>query len=378
MANPERRVPLVDFKKEYREIAAEVNSGIKRVLESGWFILGPEVESFEKEFAGFVGVEYAVGVGTGTDAITLSLKALGIKEGDGVVVPANVYPSAFGVALSGAILQLADVDPKTLNLSLETLKRAVKQNTRAVLAVHLYGNPVDLEGIVNFCKDKHLALVEDCAQAPGAIYQGRRVGSFGDIACFSFYPTKNLGAYGDGGMVATNNRDLAHKIKLWRMYGEEARYQSKLIGHNSRLDEMQAAILRAKLKYVDGWNQRRREIAQRYKQEFSGLPLEIVSSGEHSQPVYDRRSAVYHLFVVITEDRDGLSDYLKRQGIASGIHYPQPIHLTESFFNLGHKVGDFPVSERASNTVLSLPLYPQMTDENIEYIIRQVKQFYLD
>lgn len=369
MANPERRVPLVDFKKEYREIAAEVNSGIKRVLESGWFILGSEVESFEKEFAGFVGVEYAVGVGTGTDAITLSLKALGIKEGDGVVVPANVYPSAFGVALSGAILQLADVDPKTLNLSLETLKRAVKQNTRAVLAVHLYGNPVDLEGIVNFCKDKHLALVEDCAQATGAFYQGRRVGSFGDIACFSFYPTKNLGAYGDGGMVATNNRDLAHKIKLWRMYGEEARYQSKLVGHNSRLDEIQAAILRAKLKYVDRWNQRRREIAERYEQGFSGLPLEIISSSEASQPVY-------HLFVVKTDDRDMLSDYLKKRGVVTGVHYPVPIHLTPSFSSLGYKEGDFPVSEEASATVLSLPLYPQMSEADLEYVIKTVKSYF--
>ena len=369
MVNPERRVSLVNFKKEYREVGADIRQAIDRVCESGWYVLGEEVKSFEREFAEYIGVDHAIGVASGTDAITLALKALGIKEGDGVVVPANVYPSAFGVALTGATLQLADVDPRTLNINLETLKEAVNQNTRAVLAVHLYGNPVDLEGIANFCKENHIALVEDCAQATGAFYQGRRVGSFGDAACFSFYPTKNLGAYGDGGMVATNSGDVARKVKLWRMYGEEARYQSKLIGHNSRLDEMQAAILRAKLKYVDKWNQRRREIAQKYKQGFSGLPLEVLSSSETSQPVY-------HLFVVKTKDRDGFSDYLKRQGVATGIHYPQPIHLTESFLGLGKKTGDFPVSEEASATVLSLPLYPQMSEADTEYVIRTVKRYF--
>lgn len=369
MVSPEMSVPFVNFKKEYDEIKEDINLAVRRVLESGLFILGPEVENFEREFANFLEVNKAVAVASGTDAITLGLKALGIKKGDGVVVPANVYPSAFGVALSGATLQLADVDPDTLNLSVETLERAVDQKTKSVLAVHLYGNPVDIEDISRFCKAKNIALIEDCAQATGALYRGRKVGSFGDLSCFSFYPTKNLGAYGDGGMIATNDEDIACKIRLWRMYGEEARYKSILVGHNSRLDELQATILRAKLKYVDTWNQKRRKIAERYKQEFSDLPLDVVSNNELCQ-------AVYHLFVVRVKDRDELSKFLRSRGIITGVHYPRPIHLTQSFFYLGYKGGDFPVSERASGTALSLPLYPQMDEADVEYVIKMVKSYY--
>lgn len=367
MAIPERRVSLVDFKKEYREVGADIRQAIDRVCESGWYVLGEEVKSFEREFAEYIGVDHATGVASGTDAITLALKALGIKEGDGVVMPANVYPSSFGVALSGAKPQLADVDPRTLNLSVSTLERAVDKKTRAVLAVHLYGNPVDLESISRFCKANNLFLIEDCAQATGAFYKGKKVGSFGDIACFSFYPTKNLGALGDGGAVVTNNEHLAEKMRLWRMYGEEKRYQSTLLGHNSRLDEIQAAILRSKLVYVDQWNQRRREIASLYKESFTDLSLDTLDVSTESEPVY-------HLFVVQTEERDELANHLKAQGIATGIHYPVPIHLTPTFSNLGAR-GDFPVAENASKTVLSLPIYPQMTNFDVEYVIEAVRSF---
>lgn len=369
MANPERRVSLVDFKKEYREIGADIRQAIDRVCESGWYVLGEEVKSFEQEFAEYIGVDHAIGVASGTDAITLALKALGIKEGGGVVMPANVYPSSFGVALSGAKPQLADVDPKTLNLSVSTLERAVDKKTRAVLAVHLYGNPVDLEGISRFCKANNLFLIEDCAQATGAFYKGKKVGSFGDIACFSFYPTKNLGALGDGGAVVTNNEQLAERMKLWRMYGEKGRYESVLVGHNSRLDEMQAAILGAKLKYVEGWNEKRRNIAERYKKAFLGLPFDVVEENKDG-------NSVYHLFVIKTETRDKLSEFLKTKGIVTGVHYPRPVHLTESFSHLGHKKGAFPVSEAASKNVMSLPVYPQMTDEEIDYIIKAIKTYY--
>lgn len=369
MADTEREVPFVNFRKEYWEIKKDVDTALNRVLESGWFILGPEVESFEREFADFIGVGHAVGVASGTDAITLSLKTLGVEEGDGVVIPANVYPSAFGVALTGATLQLADVDPHTLTLSVSTLEKAVNQNTRAVLAVHLYGNPVDIDGISKFCRAKGIVLVEDCAQATGAIYQGRKVGSFGDISCFSFYPTKNLGAYGDGGMVVTNDGDYARKVRLWRMYGEEARYESILVGHNSRLDEMQASILRAKLKYVDIWNEKRRKIAQRYKQQFSDLPIDLVGESE-------RGKSVYHLFVILVKARDELAGYLKNKGVMTGTHYPRPIHLTPSFAYLGYKEGDFPVSEAACKSVLSLPVYPQMGQDDIEYVVETVRSYY--
>lgn len=370
MANTERQVALVDFIKEYREVGDGIRRAIDRVCESGWYVLGQEVQGFEQEFANYIGVDHTVGVASGTDAITLALKALGIKEGDGVVVPANVYPSAFGVAHSGATLQLADVDPYTLNLTVGAIEKAVNEKTRAVLAVHLYGNPVNIKEISDFCKKKDLFLVEDCAQATGAMYGTRRAGSFGDLACFSFYPTKNLGAYGDAGAVVTNNEDLAEKIKLWRMYGEVERYESVLVGHNSRLDEMQAAILRAKLKHVDRWNDKKRAIASRYEREFSNLPVRLTSETAQGR-------AVYHLFVLQTTDRDNLTRFLKDRGIAVGVHYPRPIHTTESFMYLGYKEGDFPVSENASRIVLSLPIFPQMTEDDTNYIIGSVKNFYL-
>jgi len=369
MAAQERRVPLVNFNKEYREVGDEIRQAIDRVCESGWYVLGEEVKGFEQEFAEYIGVDHAVGVASGTDAITLALKALGIKEGDGVVVPANVYPSAFGVAHSGAILQLADVSPDTLNLTVRTLGKAVNEETRAVLAVHLYGNPVNIKEVSDYCKNKGLFLIEDCAQATGALYGVKKVGSFGDISCFSFYPTKNLGALGDGGAVVTNNEQLAEKVRLWRMYGEKERYESQLVGHNSRLDEIQAAILRAKLKHVDKWNHKRRAIAERYGNEFSKIPV---------TPVHDTSlgKAVYHLFVVRAPDRERLVGHLREKGVAVGVHYPQPIHLTKSFAHLGYRLGDFPVSEEASRLVLSLPCHPQMEEADIEQVVEAVKSFY--
>ncbi len=364
-----KKIPLLNLSQEYKEIKKDIDTSVFRVLKGGWYILGSEGENFEKELAQFIGVRYAVGVASGTDALTLSLKALGVNPKDGVVIPANVYPTAFGVALSGARIQLADVESGTLNISLATLKKAVNKKTKVVVVVHLYGNPVDIAPVKSFCRQRGLYLIEDCAQAIGAEYKDKKVGTFGDVACFSFYPTKNLGAYGDAGAVLTNKARLAKRVKYLRMYGEKKRYNSVLIGHNSRLDELQAAILRAKLKYLDRWNKRRRKLAQLYKRELEGLALKPVEEN-----VVGR--SVYHLFVIRVSKRDALLEYLRGKGIGIGIHYPVPIHLVKSFLYLGYKKGDFPVSEKASLDVLSLPFYPQMTESEIKYVVSLIKSFY--
>lgn len=362
-------VKFIDFQKEYRSIKGKVDGAIRRVLRSGWYILGKEVESFEAELSSFIGTKYAVGVSSGTDALTLAIKSLGLGRGDGVVVPTNSYPTAFGVALSGVNIQLADVDPKTLNISLDTVKRVVTKSTKAIVIVHLYGNPADLAPIKEFIKEKELYLIEDCAQAFGAKYKSRKVGTFGDVACFSFYPTKNLGAYGDAGAILTNNKRIFENARLLRMYGEKARYESILLGHNSRLDEIQAAILRTKLKYVNRWNRQRRSLAKIYRKGLARLPVEIVQTIKTAE-------SVYHLLVVQTTQRSSLVQHLKLRGISTGIHFPVPIHLTRTFSYLGHKKGDFPVSETGCDSVLSLPLYPQMTEGEVNYVISCVREFF--
>lgn len=364
-----RTVPLIDLASEYNSMKEEVDSVLKRVLKSGWFVLGQELANLETEMAAYLDCKYVVCVASGTDALTLSLKALGLEKEDGVVIPANVYPTAFGVALAGVKIQLVDVDPDTLNISLSSLEKVVDRTTKAIVLVHLYGNPVNMSPILNFAKKKKLFIIEDCAQSLGAEYQDRKVGTFGDIGCFSFYPTKTLGAYGDGGAIATNNRKLAEKLKLLRMYGEKSRYRSILIGHNSRLDELQAAILGLKLKKLDKWNIRRREVASIYFKELNNLPIRFIDEtpgGKH----------VYHLLVVWTKQRKLLQEYLAKKGIVTAVHYPVPIHMTASFKMLGFEKRDFPVSEQASKHVLSIPLYAQMKDKDILYVASTIKDFY--
>jgi len=364
-----RQVKMTDFKKEYSSLEIEIDRAIKRVLESGWYVLGNEVKSFESELAEFIGAKYAVGVACGTDALTIAIKSLGLRENDEIIIPANVYPTAFGVALSGAKVRLADVDPETLNISIDTIKKCLTKNTKAIVLVHLYGNPVDILPIKKLAKEKGIYLIEDCAQSIGAVYRGRKVGSFGDISCFSFYPTKNLGAYGDAGAIVTNSKKLFEKVKLARMYGEKERYESVLVGQNSRLDELQAAVLRTKMKYLADWNKKRRNIAKIYREEFKDLPIKIVKETESGE-------SVYHLFVISVKDRQKLIDYLKTKNIDTGVHYPIPVHTTKSFLSLGYKKGDFPISEDACRNVLSLPINSQLSDSDVEYVISRVKNFF--
>lgn len=355
-------IPIFDLTRQYRSIAVKLNAGFTQTAKDGQFILGKNVSLFEKEFAKYVGVAHAVGLASGTDALSLGLKALGIGSGDEVILPANSYPSAFGVALSGATIRLIDVkDDGTMDPA--KLSAAINARTRAVIPVHLYGNPADVVSIQKIIRNKKIFLVEDAAQAHGT----RGAGAIGDIGCFSFYPSKNLGAMGDAGMVVTNKKDIAARLKRLRMYGETKRYESVEISGVSRLDELHAAILRVKLPYLARWVARRRDIAKKYIHALSGTgDLRFVTSAGSS----------HHLFVIRTKYRDKLQTFLARHAIGTGIHYPIPIHLVRSFRSLGYHKGDFPVSEALSREIVSIPIYPELTDQEVSTVIGTIQNFF--
>jgi len=368
-------IPIFELKRQYADIKEEMDAAISRVLTGGMFILGPEVTAFETEFSRFVGSYHAVGVASGTDALSLSLRAHGLGEGDEVIIPANSYPSAFGIAMTGVRIRLVDVGVDG-NIDTKKLEKIVTKKTKAVVAVHLYGNPADVERIQNILNriQPKAVLIEDCAQAHGAVIRDgsgwKHVGRFGDSACFSFYPSKNLGAYGDGGMIVTDSSAIANRVKQLRMYGETSRYHSEEVSGVSRLDELHAAILRVKLDHLNAWVTRRREIANQYVEGLSALPeIQFVSPREDSK-------SAYHLFVIRTKRRNSFMEYLLAHGVGCAVHYPVSIHLTPSFANLGYHAGDFPESEAMSREVLSLPIYPELTDQEVETVIRSIKRFF--
>lgn len=365
-----KKVLFNDLKQWYFFHKKEVLSAVTRIFESGMYILGKEAQQFEKEFRKYIGVSYCVGVGSGTDAITLSLRACGIGKGDKVIIPTNSYPSVFGVSASGATPILVDCTDK-YEMSPDGIEKSIDFHTKAILAVHLYGQAVNMDKIRSIAKRHKLVIIEDCAQAHGALYKGKKVGTFGDLACFSFYPTKNLGGFGDGGAVVGSNKALMKKVKLLRMYGEEDRYRSIIIGYNSRLDEFQAALLRLRLKYLDMENEERRKHASVYRHLLKLVP-EVILPKE-----YLDRKHVYHLFVIRAKKRDLLKKYLLERGIQTAIHYPTPIHLQPSYRYLGYKIGSFPIAEKISQELLSLPLYPSMIKEDIEYVCDKIKKFYI-
>lgn len=361
------KIPIFNLTRQYKNIEQEINNAILSTVRSGMFILGPKVAAFEKSFAAFVRIPYAIAVGSGTDALTLSLKALDITNGDEIIIPANAYPSAFGLSLTGACIKLIDVGNDG-NLDPALLSAILTKKTRAVIPVHLYGNPANIPAIKNILRYSKISLIEDCAQAHGAKINGQHVGTFGSIGCFSFYPSKNLGAYGDGGMLVTANKLLAQKLQALRMYGEIARYQSIMVSGVSRLDEIHAAVLEVKLKYLAAWNARRKKIAEQYMRALEGTgDIRFIQSNYQS---------THHLFVIRTKQRDDLQTHLAKHGIQTAIHYPTPIHLTKSFKYLGYKKGDFPVSEALSDEVLSLPLFPELTQNEQETVILYIKNFY--
>lgn len=361
-------IPLVDLVAQYRAIQPEIDAAIRKVLVTGRFILGDEVSALEDEIATYLGVKHGVGVASGTDALILALRALEIGPGDEVILPAYTFFATAGAVLNvGATPTLVDIDPKTYCLDIEQVKASISPATRAIIPVHLYGHPADMNPILELALENGLKVIEDNAQAFGASYFDRKTGSFGDLACLSFFPSKNLGGYGDGGMVVTDDGELASKVRRLRTHGWQRKYYPEILGYNSRLDTLQAAILRVKLGHIDQWNDRRRELAERYNQSLSGIPDLTLP---YQAP---RAFHVYHLYVVRSQIRDGLQKHLKQNGIASSVYYPQPLHLSDPCKRLGYQLGDFPHAERASRETLAIPLYPEMTQEQVNRVMDAIK-----
>ena len=362
-------IPFLDLKAQYASIQNEINAAIAEVFASGRFILGPQVEAFEREFAAYCGARHAVGVGSGTEAIHLALLACGIGAGDEVItVPNTAIATIAAIEQTGARAVLVDVDLRTRTLDVAQLEAALTSRTRAVIPVHLYGQPADLDPILAIARQNKLRVIEDCAQSHGALYHGQRVGALGDLGCFSFYPTKNLGAYGDGGLVTTNEDALAERLRLLRQYGWRERDKSVIKGLNTRLDEMHAAMLRVKLRHLDQWNGRRRKLAARYHEALQDTPLDLPFEPEGTQ-------AVYHLYVVRSRERDALRAYLRAEDIETLIHYPIPVHLQEAYGELAHGADSFPNAERLAREILSLPLYPEMEDAVVDQVTAAIKKF---
>ena len=363
-------IPLVDLKAAYRRLQAEIDAAVARVLAGGWYILGPEVSAFETEFAAWLGVGHVVGVASGTDAVLLALRALGVGPGDEVITVAHTaVATVAAIELAGATPRFVDIDPITYTLDPAQLAAAVTPRTRAIVPVHLYGAPADMDAVLSVARAHGLLVVEDCAQAHGARTQGRMAGTLGDAAAFSFYPTKNLGALGDGGAVATNRPEVAERLRLLRQYGWRERYVSDVAGTNSRLDELQAAILRVRLGHLEAENAARRRLAARYDAALAGLPIALP-------PARPDDCAVYHLYVIRTAARDALAEHLRARGIGTGVHYPVPVHRQPAYAHLGYGPGSLPATEAAAAGVLSLPMYPDLPEVAVEVVAAAMQEFF--
>ena len=360
------RIPVFDLKAQYAALKPELDEAALRVMGSGWFIHGQEHAAFEAEFAAYCEAKHGVGVASGTDAIRIALQALGVKSGDEVITVANVgMPPVVALKETGATPVFVDVDPETRNIDPSKIAAAITPRTKAVLAIHLFGHPVDVDAILDVIRPLGIKLLEDCAQAHGARYKGRRVGSLSDAAAFSFYPTKNLGAYGDGGCIITNDDDVADRARLLRGYGWRQRYLSETHGINSRLDELQAAILRVKLRHLDAANDERRRRAALYDEALKGIAVPAVASW--AEPVY-------HLYVVEAGGRDELRAALNAAGVGTDIHYPLPSHLQPACADLELGRGSLPVTERLAGRILSLPMYPELPMEHVERVAEIVSR----
>jgi dTDP-4-amino-4,6-dideoxygalactose transaminase len=357
-------IPLLDLHAACAEVRLELNSVIRRVLDSGQFILGPEVRLFECEYAEFTQARHAVGVGSGLDALKLSLEALDIGPGDEVIVPANTYIASWlAVSAVGAVPVPVEPTPGRWTMDPARLGAALTPRTAAVMPVHLYGQPADLDPILDFASAHALRVVEDAAQCHGARYKGRRIGAHGDVVAWSFYPSKNLGGLGDGGAVTTDDPELADRIRVLRNYGSRTRYDNEVRGHNSRLDTLQAAILRVKLRYLDEWNSRRAAVADLYRKNLKGVGL---------PGVFDDTLPVYHQFVVDHPERDAFQARLMEAGVETFVHYPVPPHLSGAYADFGWELGSFPITEAACQTHLSLPMGPHLSNENAERVVEVV------
>jgi dTDP-4-amino-4,6-dideoxygalactose transaminase len=363
-------VPFVDLKAAYSRLQPEIDAAVGRVMAGGWYILGPEVEAFETEFAAYLGVDQTVGVASGTDAVLLALRACGVAPGDEVItVSHTAVATVAAIELCGATPRLVDIDPVAFTMAPAALAAAITSRTRAVIPVHLYGHPADMDAIGAIGREHNLIVIEDCAQAHGARYQGRVVGTMGAAAAFSFYPTKNLGAIGDGGAVVTNRPDVAERLRLLRQYGWRERYVSDVPGLNSRLDELQAAILRVRLRHLDEENAARRRLASIYDAALTGLPVAIPRERQGD-------CDVYHLYVVSAERRNALKTYLQNRGIMTAIHYPIPVHRQPAYHRLGYGHGSLPATDEAAQSILSLPMYPDLPEESAIAVAAAIGDFF--
>lgn len=362
-------VPFFSLDRLHREISDDLALNFEKTLSSSNFIRGERVREFERKFALFCKTEHAIGVGNGLDALRLILQALDIGKGDDVIVPAHTFIATWlAVTHSGARIVPVDADPETRNIDISGISAAITERTRALIAVHLYGLPCEMEQLRDLCGSHNIYLIEDAAQAHGALYDQQPVGSFGIASGFSFYPTKNLGALGDAGAVTTSDRDLAKKITKLGNYGSEEKYSHELIGSNSRLDEFQAGILNIKLDRLKTWNRKRRHIAASYIERLKDVEqLKLPKVSPRADPVW-------HLFVIETRNRDSLAHALRRQGVGTGIHYPIANHLSEAYKNAGFKCGDFPVTENLASSVLSLPFHPHLTETEIDFVCEKIKE----
>ncbi len=361
-------IPFLDLKAAYLELKEEYDDAYRRVMESGWYILGKEVEAFEQEFARYCEAKYCIGVGNGLEALHLILRAMNIGSGDEVILPANTYIATWlAVSYAGAIPVPVEPDEKTYNIDADQIKSAITPKTKAIMAVHLYGQPADMDLIRQIAKRHDLRVIEDAAQAHGALYKGRKVGNLGDAAGFSFYPGKNLGAFGDGGAVVTNDAEIADKVRILRNYGSHVKYHNEVKGFNSRLDELQAAFLRVKLAKLDEWNHQRKQIAAFYLKALQNIPEMVLPY------VSEWADPVWHLFVVRHPRRNELEKYLNDAGIGTLIHYPIPPHLSGAYSNYEWQKRDFQITEKIAETILSLPLYPIMNENQQQHVVENIK-----
>ncbi len=363
-------IPLVDLKKQYESISEEVNAAIKDVVESCQFILGPRVEAFEEDFANYCQARFALGVNSGTSALHLALLAAGVGPGDEVISVSYTFVATTAAILyTGAKPVFVDIDPLTCNIDPAKIEAAITARTKVIMPVHLYGTCADMDPILEIARRHKLIVLEDAAQAHGAEYKGRRAGSMGDLACFSFYPGKNLGAYGEAGAVVTNNEEFVEPLKQWRDQGQSAKYLHERVGYNYRMEAIQGAVLGVKLRHLDDWTAARRRHAALYTSELAGSGLRLLAEPDDCK-------SVYHIFPLFSAQRDELRDYLHAKEISTGVHYPIPVHIQQGFSNLGYAEGDLPQTESVCREVLSLPMYPELTSETVTQIAETVRQFH--
>ncbi|MCF7668361.1 MAG: DegT/DnrJ/EryC1/StrS family aminotransferase [Verrucomicrobia bacterium] len=371
--NPEKlKVPYLDLKPAIVPLMPEFTAAIKSVIDSCAFCLGPEVAQFEAEFAEFCGTAHAVGLNSGTSSLHLAMRAHDIGPGHEVITtPYTFAATCWAISYVGAKPVFADIQRDTFNIDPRRIEEKITPRTRAIIPVHLYGQPCDLDPLINIAEKHNLHIVEDAAQAHGASYKGRRTGGFGTMGCFSFYPAKNLGAFGEGGALVTNNAALADRIRSLREHGSSKKYLHEEVGYNYRMEGIQGAVLRIKLAHLQEWNNKRRRIAQRYHEGLSATPLRLPIEQPHSK-------SAWHLYVIRHPERDKLKAFLENAGIGCGLHYPKPMHLQQCYTSLGHKPGDFPIAEEAANQCLCLPIYPGLNDEMVEYVITTIHRFFAD